>query len=134
LALGIAEQIGLVGLLAVEMFVQDGRIIVNELAPARTTAVTRPSTPTRRASSSSMSARSAACRSAARQALAPSVMLNLLGDLWKQGQEPDWTKVLADPSAKPHLYDKGRGRPGPQDGARDRDRADARGSPPTRRG
>ena len=44
--------------------------------------------------------------------LQPSVLLNLLGDLWRHGQEPDWTKVLADPSAKLHLYDKGQAAPG----------------------
>ena len=44
--------------------------------------------------------------------LAPSAMVNLLGDVWRNGQEPDWTKVLADPSAKLHLYDKGKAAPG----------------------
>jgi 5-(carboxyamino)imidazole ribonucleotide synthase len=42
----------------------------------------------------------------------PSVMINLLGDLWKNGQEPDWTQVLSDASAKLHLYDKGKAAPG----------------------
>ncbi len=38
-------------------------------------------------------------------------MLNLLGDLWKNG-EPDWTRVLSDPMAKLHLYGKSEARPG----------------------
>jgi 5-(carboxyamino)imidazole ribonucleotide synthase len=41
----------------------------------------------------------------------PAVMLNLLGDIWfpaPQGpaREPDWSRVLAHPRAKLHLYDK----------------------------
>jgi 5-(carboxyamino)imidazole ribonucleotide synthase len=39
-------------------------------------------------------------------------MVNLLGDLWRHGAEPDWTKVLQDPAAKLHLYDKGQAAPG----------------------
>jgi 5-(carboxyamino)imidazole ribonucleotide synthase len=38
-------------------------------------------------------------------------MLNLLGDLWDDG-EPDWQTVLAHPNAKLHLYGKGEARPG----------------------
>lgn len=41
----------------------------------------------------------------------PAVMLNLLGDLWFEGEsdtqrEPDWASVLAVPGAKLHLYGK----------------------------
>jgi 5-(carboxyamino)imidazole ribonucleotide synthase len=41
----------------------------------------------------------------------PSVMVNLLGDLWGAG-EPDWTCVLAHPRAKLHLYGKDEARVG----------------------
>ena len=41
----------------------------------------------------------------------PSVMVNLLGDLWVQG-EPDWAALLAFPSTKLHLYGKAAARPG----------------------
>ncbi|MFN8751427.1 MAG: 5-(carboxyamino)imidazole ribonucleotide synthase [Betaproteobacteria bacterium] len=41
----------------------------------------------------------------------PSVMVNLLGDLWAAG-EPDWTRVLSNPRAKLHLYGKTEARPG----------------------
>jgi 5-(carboxyamino)imidazole ribonucleotide synthase len=34
-------------------------------------------------------------------------MLNLLGDLWRDG-EPRWEAVLAHPGARLHLYGKGR--------------------------
>ena len=112
LALGIAEKIGLVGLLAVEMFVQDGRIVVNELAP-------RPHNSGHQTFDANETSQfeqhvRAVCGLplGGTKPLQPAVMLNLLGDLWKNGQEPDWTLVLADPAAKLHLYDKGKAAPG----------------------
>jgi len=41
----------------------------------------------------------------------PTVMINLLGELWHHG-EPDWNRLLSDPRVKLHLYDKGAARPG----------------------
>ncbi len=112
LALSIAGQIGLVGLLAVEMFVQDGRIVVNELAP-------RPHNSGHQTFDANETSQfeqhvRAVCGLplGGTKPLAPSAMVNLLGDVWRDGQEPDWTKLLADPSAKLHLYDKGKAAPG----------------------
>ena len=112
LALGIADKIGLVGLLAVEMFVKDGRIVVNELAP-------RPHNSGHQTFDAHETSQfeqhvRAVCGLplGGTRPLAPSAMVNLLGDVWRGGQEPDWTKVLADPSAKLHLYDKGKPAPG----------------------
>jgi len=108
LAVSIAEKIDLVGLLAVEMFVKDGRIIVNELAP-------RPHNSGHQTFDAHQTSQfeqhiRAVCGLplGGTKPLAPSAMVNLLGDLWRGGQEPDWTKVLSDPSAKLHLYDKGK--------------------------
>jgi 5-(carboxyamino)imidazole ribonucleotide synthase len=46
----------------------------------------------------------------------PSVMLNLLGDLWftqgAQAREPDWAAVLALPGSHLHLYSKSQARHG----------------------
>jgi 5-(carboxyamino)imidazole ribonucleotide synthase len=39
-------------------------------------------------------------------------MVNILGDVWHQGRQPDWSSTNADPSAKLHLYDKGTPAPG----------------------
>jgi 5-(carboxyamino)imidazole ribonucleotide synthase len=39
-------------------------------------------------------------------------MLNLLGDLWREGQSPAWDRVLALPGAHLHLYGKLSARPG----------------------
>ena len=43
--------------------------------------------------------------------LRPAAMLNLLGDLWHNG-EPDWQALLTVPGAKLHLYGKHEPRPG----------------------
>src|SRR5205085_611356 len=40
------------------------------------------------------------------------VMLNLLGDLWRDGIASDWRSVLAIPGAHLHLYGKDEARPG----------------------
>jgi 5-(carboxyamino)imidazole ribonucleotide synthase len=41
--------------------------------------------------------------------LTPSVMLNLLGDMWiDETQPPDWTSILADGACSLHLYGKKR--------------------------
>jgi 5-(carboxyamino)imidazole ribonucleotide synthase len=48
----------------------------------------------------------------------PAVMVNLLGDIWfanataTRPREPDWTRVLAHPAAKLHLYGKTEARRG----------------------
>ena len=112
LALRIAEKIQLVGLLAGEMFVKNGRIVVNELAP-------RPHNSGHQTFDANETSQfeqhiRAVCGLplGCTKPLAPSAMVNLLGDVWRNGQEPDWTKVLADPSAKLHLYDKGKAAPG----------------------
>ncbi|MEZ4636750.1 MAG: hypothetical protein R2856_17615 [Caldilineaceae bacterium] len=41
----------------------------------------------------------------------PAVMVNLLGDLWADG-EPNWAALTAFPTAKLHLYGKAEARPG----------------------
>jgi len=42
----------------------------------------------------------------------PAVMVNLLGDIWRDGREPDWAAVLEHPGAHLHLYGKRETRPG----------------------
>jgi 5-(carboxyamino)imidazole ribonucleotide synthase len=36
----------------------------------------------------------------------PAIMLNLLGDLWRDGTTPAWEQVLALPGVHLHLYGK----------------------------
>lgn len=112
LALAIVEKLGVVGLLAIEMFLTDrGEILVNELAP--------------RPHNSGHWSLDACVTSQFEQhvravcglplgdvsVVSPVVMVNILGDAWKWDAgalvgEPDWTAVLAEPRAKLHLYGK----------------------------
>jgi 5-(carboxyamino)imidazole ribonucleotide synthase len=116
LAVAIAEKLGVVGLLAVEMFVTAaGDVLVNELAP-------RPhnsghwSIDGCETSQFEQHVR-AVCGLplggvAVREA---TVMVNILGDAWFAGdarREPDWAAILAEPRAKLHLYGKAEPRAG----------------------
>jgi 5-(carboxyamino)imidazole ribonucleotide synthase len=112
LAMAIADALDYVGVLAVELFVVDGELFVNELAPrphnsghwTLDASVTSQFEQQVRAvcglglGSTAMTASSVA-------------MVNLLGDLWSNGS-PDWSVVLDDPHAKLHLYGKSEARPG----------------------
>jgi len=112
LAGAIAEALDYVGVLAVEMFVVDGRLLVNELAP-------RPhnsghwTLDAARISQFEQQVRAVCGVGLGDPWLcAPAVaMVNLLGDLWSDG-EPDWSVALADPDASLHLYGKSNARPG----------------------
>jgi 5-(carboxyamino)imidazole ribonucleotide synthase len=113
LARNIAERIGLVGLLAVELFVlQDGTLLVNELAPRPHNSghytlegclVSQFEQHVRAVCGLPLGETSLRCPAA--------VMLNLLGEVWAHG-EPDWSVVLAEPTATLHLYGKRDPRPG----------------------
>ncbi|MGN6829949.1 5-(carboxyamino)imidazole ribonucleotide synthase [Paucibacter sp. M5-1] len=113
----IAEAMAYVGVLCIEFFVlQDGRLVVNEMAP-------RP----HNSGHYTMNACDVSQFELQVRALAglplntprlhsPTVMLNLLGDLWflPDGKEraPDWAAVLAIPGTHLHLYGKASARPG----------------------
>jgi 5-(carboxyamino)imidazole ribonucleotide synthase len=113
LASDIAQKLGVVGLLAVELFFTDrGVLLVNELVP-------RPH------NSGHWSIDGGETSQFEQQVRAvcglplgpvgvrePTVMVNLLGDLWRGGREPDWTAILAEPKSKLHLYGQREPRPG----------------------
>lgn len=112
LALRVAERIGLVGLLGVEMFVRGDEILVNELAP-RPHNSGHQTLECAETSQFEQHIRAVCGLSLGPVATtAPAAMLNLLGDLWRDGREPDWGKVSAVPGAALHLYGKGRAVPG----------------------
>jgi len=112
LAAGIADRLGFVGVLAVELFVSGGRLLVNELAP-------RPHNSGHWTLDAAVISQfdqqvRAICGAAlgATELTVPAVaMVNLLGDLWSGG-EPDWDVALADARARLHLYGKAMPRPG----------------------
>lgn len=112
-AAGIADALGHVGVMAVEMFLtREGALLVNEIAP--------------RVHNSGHYTYGACVTSQFEQhvravcglplgdttLLRPCAMLNLLGDSWAKG-EPDWARlVLGEPGASLHLYGKAKAAPG----------------------
>ena len=109
----LADTLNYIGVLAVEFFVLgDDSLVINEIAP-------RPH------NSGHYTLDACACDQFQQQVrtlcglpagdaglLSPAVMVNLLGDLWPAGAEPDWQAVLETPAAHLHLYGKKQARPG----------------------
>ena len=109
-ATAMIAQLGYVGVLCIEFFVlQDGSLVVNEMAP-------RPHNSGHYTIDACVTSQFAQqVRAMARLPLgdtrqhSPAVMLNILGDVWYDGdtlREPAWDKVLALPGANLHLYGK----------------------------
>lgn len=112
IACKVAQALGHVGVIAVEMFeLADGRLLVNEIAP--------------RTHNSGHYTFGACSTSQFEQhvraicglplgdprPLSGAVMVNLIGDLWAAGP-PAWEHVLARPEARLHLYGKDAPAPG----------------------
>ena len=107
----IAADLGYVGVLCIEFFIlEDGSLVVNEMAP-------RPHNSGHHTIDScdlsqfDLQVRAMAGLPLAKPRLhSPTVMLNLLGDLWFDAADaertPDWAAVLALPGANLHLYGK----------------------------
>ncbi|SIN89082.1 5-(carboxyamino)imidazole ribonucleotide synthase [Singulisphaera sp. GP187] len=113
LALSVAQALETVGVLTVEFFVTSaGGLLVNELAP-------RPHNSghlTIEAATTSQFEQQVRALSGlplgASDLIRPAAMVNLLGDLWAEG-EPDWQAALrSDPGVKLHLYGKKGASPG----------------------
>lgn len=112
LACKIADLLDVVGLIAVELFLQeDGSLVINEMAP-------RPHNSGHYSIDGCVTSQFEQHVRAvtnlpfgSTKLLNNTVMINLLGDVWKNG-EPDWKGLLCDPRAKIHLYDKGEARAG----------------------
>lgn len=115
-ALAIIEQLAYVGVLCIEFFVlQDGSLVVNEMAP-------RPHNSGHYTMDACVTSQFAQqVRAMARMPLgdtrqhSPAVMLNILGDIWfdgdsQQAREPAWDRILALPAAHLHLYGKAQAR------------------------
>jgi 5-(carboxyamino)imidazole ribonucleotide synthase len=113
LALSVAQALGTVGVLTVEFFLTaEGRLLINELAP-------RPH------NSGHLTIEAAVTGQFEQQVRAlcglplggttlvsPAAMVNLLGDLWRDG-EPNWAGMMRrDPGVKLHLYGKRTAAPG----------------------
>jgi 5-(carboxyamino)imidazole ribonucleotide synthase len=108
LAAGIIAQLGIEGLLCVEMFVtKQGELFVNELAP-------RPHNSYHQsergcATSQFEQAVRAACNLplGSTELIAPCAIVNLLGDVWLNANgEPNFPAALEVPGVRLHLYEK----------------------------
>jgi 5-(carboxyamino)imidazole ribonucleotide synthase len=111
LALDLASRLDYVGVLGVEFFVSNGRLLINEIAP--------------RPHNSGHYTIDACTTSQFEQQVrvlcglplgdarlhTPAAMVNLLGDVWHAG-EPRWNELLRQPRLKLHLYGKHHARPG----------------------
>lgn len=108
----IAEAFDYVGMLAIELFLmRDGSLLVNEIAP-RTHNSGHFSLGACATSQFEQHVR-AICGLALGDPslLRPAVMLNILGDLWRNGP-PSFSAVLSQPAAHLHLYGKKEAYPG----------------------
>ncbi len=112
LAERIVERLDYVGVMGVECFVvDDGKLLVNELAP-------RPHNSGHWTLDVSLTSQFeqqvralAGLPLGTTTTLAPVAMVNLLGDLWRNG-EPHWERALTMPKVRVHLYGKHAPRPG----------------------
>ncbi|MFH1817667.1 MAG: 5-(carboxyamino)imidazole ribonucleotide synthase [Pseudomonadota bacterium] len=111
MARDVADKLGYVGVMAVEFFVADGRLMVNEIAP-------RPHNSGHYTLDACVTDQfeqqvRALCGLPLgdTRLLSPVAMVNILGDRW-QGGGPHWNTLLAYPNIKLHLYGKQTARPG----------------------
>jgi 5-(carboxyamino)imidazole ribonucleotide synthase len=110
-ARAIADKLDYVGVMAVEFFVSDGRLLVNEIAP-------RPHNSGHYTLDACLTDQfeqqvRALCGLPLGdpRLLSPVVMVNILGDRWQDGG-PHWDTLLGEPNLKLHLYGKEQARPG----------------------
>ena len=111
-AIRVAEKLDYRGVLCVEFFVLDGgRLLINEIAPRPHNSghYTIDACVTSQFEQQVRVLCGAPLGSSAMRS--PTVMVNLLGDLWQRG-EPRWEEVLRHPGVKLHLYGKLSARPG----------------------
>ena len=108
----VAEALGMIGLCCVELFLtRNGKLLVNEIAPRphnsghltiESCDVSQFEQQVRAISGQPLGAM---------RAHTPAAMVNLLGDLWSDG-EPDWQQLLRVPRGHLHLYGKAQPKPG----------------------
>jgi 5-(carboxyamino)imidazole ribonucleotide synthase len=108
----IANELDYVGVMAVEFFVSNGMLLVNEIAP-------RPHNSGHYTLDACVTNQfeqqvRAVCNLSLgdTRLLSPVVMVNMLGNLWHNGEAPDWKQLLDHANVKLHLYGKQQARPG----------------------
>ena len=108
----IASALEYIGVMAVEFFISEGKLLVNEIAP-------RPHNSGHYTLDATVTSQfeqqvRAICGLTLgdTRLMSPVVMVNLLGDLWTDGNPPAWDTLLSHANAKLHLYGKREARPG----------------------
>lgn len=111
IACGVADHLGLEGLLCIEFFVADGKLMINEIAP-------RPHNSGHWTIEGCVTSQfeqqvRAVCNLplGCTDLVAPCAMVNLLGDLWDNGI-PKWELPLMQSRTYLHLYGKSEAKPG----------------------
>jgi 5-(carboxyamino)imidazole ribonucleotide synthase len=106
LGLRLADALGVVGLLAVEMFVVGDRLFVNEMAP-------RPHNSFHHTIEGCVTSQfeqlvRAACDLplGSPAIVRPAAIANILGDAWRSGRPPNFAAALAVEGVRLHLYGK----------------------------
>jgi len=108
LGMQLANSLDLTGLVALEMFVtRDGRVLANEMAPRPHNSGHWTIDACETSQFEQLIRAICGLPLGAVDVLAPSRMENLIGD-----EAKDWSRYLADPAARLHLYGKARTRPG----------------------
>jgi 5-(carboxyamino)imidazole ribonucleotide synthase len=112
MAIRLSDEMNYCGVMAVEFFLtRQGELLINEIAP-------RPHNSghyTLDAAATSQFEQQVRCLCGLppgdTSLLSPVVMVNLLGDIWSNG-EPPWEAILNEPEAHLHLYGKHEARSG----------------------
>lgn len=112
IALGIAEQFKLEGILAVEMFlVQGGSLLVNELAPRPHNSFHETEVACSTSQFEQITRAVCDLPLGDPRVLRPGAIYNLFGELWEKGT-PAWGRALSIDGVRLHLYGKRGARPG----------------------
>jgi len=111
MACDIAGKLAYAGVMAVEFFVADGRLMVNEIAPRPHNSghYTLDACVTNQFEQQVRSLAGLPLGDA--RLMSPVVMVNILGDRWQNGG-PHWDALLAHPNIKLYMYGKEAARPG----------------------
>ena len=106
LAKKLAKQLNYVGVLGVELFVVEGKLLINEIAPRPHNSghYTLDACVTNQFEQQVRAITGLPLGST--QQHSDAVMVNILGDSWVSNAEPAWAKSLAHANLKLHLYHK----------------------------
>jgi 5-(carboxyamino)imidazole ribonucleotide synthase len=113
IAMGIAEGLGIEGLLAVELFLTtEGRVLVNELAPRPHNTYHSSERACLTSQFEQLVRATCALPLGAPTLVSAGAIANLLGDLWLDDSPPDAEGALRVPGVRLHLYGKRKARRG----------------------